>query len=157
MATMKSTVNTEKQKARSHLDSLKLVWSHFVWVSDAKVCGKPGSSVEQLDLEVVITKNALPVKDEYCIYTSRFWWQMKKQPYLIFKIWGFHGGDYEESHLLGCRCVVLVGTDISEECIASIFRLETTNKFIDSFAQNLMHIGCRMDHETALGQTHDSI
>jgi hypothetical protein len=34
----------------------------------------------------------------------------------------------EECHLLGCHHVVLVGNDVSEECIASAFRMKTTNK-----------------------------
>jgi hypothetical protein len=59
MATVQSTGNTVKHKAESHLDPLKLVWSHFVWVRDAKVCCQPGSSVVQLDPEVLITKNTL--------------------------------------------------------------------------------------------------
>jgi hypothetical protein len=59
MATEKSIGNMVKDKAESHLDSLKLVWSYSVWVSDAKVCSQPGSSVIQLDPEVMITKNTL--------------------------------------------------------------------------------------------------
>jgi hypothetical protein len=32
--------------------------------------------------------------------------------------------DYEECRLLGCGAVVIVWTDVSEESIASIFRVE---------------------------------
>jgi hypothetical protein len=28
-----------------------------------------------------------------------------QQNYTVYKIWGFHGGDYEESSLLGCGTV----------------------------------------------------
>jgi hypothetical protein len=46
---------------------------------------------------------------------------------ITVKISGFHGDDYEECHLLGCHRVVLVATDVSEELIASIFRVKTIN------------------------------
>jgi hypothetical protein len=35
----------------------------------------------------------------------------------------FHGGDYEESRLLGYYAVALIRTDISEERFASIIRV----------------------------------
>jgi hypothetical protein len=58
--------------AESHLDPLKLVWSHFICVSDAKVRGQPGRSVVQLDPEVVITKNTLSETDNRrYIYSSQ--------------------------------------------------------------------------------------
>jgi hypothetical protein len=42
----------------------------------------------------------------------------------VCKIWGFHGGDYEEWCLLGCYAsVALVRTDISEELSASFIRV----------------------------------
>jgi hypothetical protein len=44
--------------------------------------------------------------------------QMKS---ILCKIWGFHSGDYEECRLLGCDAV---WTEVSEEYIASIFRVE---------------------------------
>jgi hypothetical protein len=40
------------------------------------------------------------------------------------KILGFHGGDYEECHLLGRYLVALVTTDVLEKCIASIIRVK---------------------------------
>jgi hypothetical protein len=48
------------------------------------------------------------------------------------KIWGFHGGDYEEWRLLGWRLATLIRTDFSAELRAPIIRvtiigeLETT-------------------------------
>jgi hypothetical protein len=40
------------------------------------------------------------------------------------KIWGFHGGDYEEWRLPGMlRLVALVRTHVSEELSASIIRM----------------------------------
>lgn len=72
VATVQSTGNTVKHMAESHLDPLKLVWSHFIWVSDAKVRGQPGRSVVQLDPEVVITKNTLSETDNRrYIYSSQ--------------------------------------------------------------------------------------
>jgi hypothetical protein len=44
---------------------------------------------------------------------------------MLCKIWGFHGGDYEECRILGCYVSVdLVRTDVSEESIASIIRMK---------------------------------
>jgi hypothetical protein len=72
MATEKSTGNMVKHKAESHLDSLKLVRSYSVWVSDTKVRGQPGSSVVQLDPEVMITKNTLSeTHNRHYIYISQ--------------------------------------------------------------------------------------
>jgi hypothetical protein len=41
----------------------------------------------------------------------------------LCKIWGFHGGDYEEWCLLGCYRVALVRTDVSEELSTSFIRV----------------------------------
>jgi hypothetical protein len=43
---------------------------------------------------------------------------------MLCNILGFHGSDYEECHLLGCDAMALVRTDVSEEHIASIIRVE---------------------------------
>jgi hypothetical protein len=42
----------------------------------------------------------------------------------ICKIWGYHGGDYEDYRLLGCSAVYLVWTDVLEKRISSIFWVE---------------------------------
>jgi hypothetical protein len=42
---------------------------------------------------------------------------------MLRKIWGFHGGDYEECSILGYDRVVLVKTDVSQERITSIIRV----------------------------------
>jgi hypothetical protein len=48
--------------------------------------------------------------------------------YFVMSDLSFHGGDYEESSSGMWRRVVLVGTDFSEEHIASIFRAKTINE-----------------------------
>jgi hypothetical protein len=44
---------------------------------------------------------------------------------ILCEISGFQSGDYEEYRLLGCGAVsLLCKTDVSEELIASFFRIE---------------------------------
>jgi hypothetical protein len=51
--------------------------------------------------------------------------QMSLWQYIInyVRLLGFHGGDYEELHLLGCYAVRLVRTDVLEELSASFIRV----------------------------------
>jgi hypothetical protein len=53
-------------------------------------------------------------------------WTKITQLYLasMCGIWDFHSGDYEECHLLECDAIELVGTNVLEEHVASIFRAE---------------------------------
>jgi hypothetical protein len=41
----------------------------------------------------------------------------------LWKIWVFHGGEYEECRLLGCYAVWIVRTDVSAESSASIIKV----------------------------------
>jgi hypothetical protein len=45
------------------------------------------------------------------------------------KIWGFHGGDYEECRLQGCDAVWLLLSDISEDHIASIITVKRVGSY----------------------------
>jgi hypothetical protein len=55
-----------------------------------------------------------------CLYVENFFGK-----YSLCRVWGFHSGGYEEYHLLGWRRVVRwVSTDVLEEHIAPIFRVE---------------------------------
>jgi hypothetical protein len=52
------------------------------------------------------------------------WWIHAPENFVLCKIWGFDGGDYEECRLLGCLdLMALVRTDVSEEFSAPIIRL----------------------------------
>jgi hypothetical protein len=60
-------------------------------------------------------------------YKSRIW-SLKLQISCTinrdYKIWGFHGGDYEEYRLLGCYAMLaFVETDVSEDRMAPIIEV----------------------------------
>jgi hypothetical protein len=101
---------------------------HSSWVTSVKI------SIIREDINWILwpkfTFLVRPTTPDYVIFQTTIItkWSTNlniKGKFLVeCKIWGFHGGDYEECRLLGLlRHVALIRTDVSEELSSSIIRV----------------------------------
>jgi hypothetical protein len=70
-------------------------------------------------------KNAVfwDIKAEFVPHRGHYVSATEPNRLMLCKIWGFHGGGYEECRLLGSHRVAFVWVEVSEERIASVIRL----------------------------------
>jgi hypothetical protein len=94
-----------------HMHVVLHIYSHL---SD-KFVAEPIWCVRRITWKLNLPSHVFHLRN-YCKNSTKFYITIQ---IIVVKIWGFHGGDCEV-----CRILGLVWTDVSEERIASIFRVE---------------------------------